>query len=373
MGKWVEKSHDDMLISKMRTLFDSVCMKIQGESPEEEFNFETFVEVFDEKDKFIRRLFEFLVKETINKRRRFEAATRYNGNHHNVLGSLSSFYSSPYSYPPPQISSTSYSNHTSSRPLLSSNSLSSSENSSPLLNSETSSFYPPPPPSMPESSSLLSTSPPQEDHFLGNSLGSIQFSNLTSSSASAASNRAPSVNTHRTVTIPIETSHSHPSATNPSSESLSFSSPRHPNRLTQLIAVNTFLTSMMRNRSSSTSDSDTLPPSEDHRNQPLPAAASLDPPHPIRNSLLSRSPRNNAYRSYRTYVEVARRALRSSLMHAQRQIDVRDPSFDLESSSLVSQEDLASLDINNSGWTSSTHLIPPYLPNDTDGNGEDLL
>ncbi|KAJ3281938.1 hypothetical protein HK104_011183 [Borealophlyctis nickersoniae] len=69
MGKWVEKSYDEEVLRKVKRLFTKTLEKVDKEIPEGAFGFEDFVDMWDENDLFIRRLFEFLVKETYYKKR----------------------------------------------------------------------------------------------------------------------------------------------------------------------------------------------------------------------------------------------------------------------------------------------------------------
>eukprot|EP01135_Chromosphaera_perkinsii_P011268 Nk52_evm49s2367 gene=Nk52_evmTU49s2367 len=94
MGKWAEISHDELFLTKVKCLFEDVekaRRELQSRdrgnrsqrdywpstSEGDDFSFEKFVEVFDEQDKFVKRLFEFLMKETHNKYRRRQAETQY--------------------------------------------------------------------------------------------------------------------------------------------------------------------------------------------------------------------------------------------------------------------------------------------------------
>eukprot|EP00127_Corallochytrium_limacisporum_P007210 Clim_evm83s243 gene=Clim_evmTU83s243 len=68
MGKWVEKNYELELLRKIKVIFADVQQKL-GDDSSSSVTFENFVEGFDEKDKFTRRLFEFLVKETTGRHR----------------------------------------------------------------------------------------------------------------------------------------------------------------------------------------------------------------------------------------------------------------------------------------------------------------
>ncbi|ORX78699.1 hypothetical protein K493DRAFT_102826 [Basidiobolus meristosporus CBS 931.73] len=70
MGKWAEKSYDDELLRKMKKLFNEVSEKSEKDNAEPSISYQSFVESFDENDHFIRRLFEFLVKDTTQRHRK---------------------------------------------------------------------------------------------------------------------------------------------------------------------------------------------------------------------------------------------------------------------------------------------------------------
>lgn len=70
MGKWAEKSYDDELVRKIKVIFNGIEKKLEKDNPNSTFGFENFVETFDVNDKFVQRMFEFLVKETAQSHRR---------------------------------------------------------------------------------------------------------------------------------------------------------------------------------------------------------------------------------------------------------------------------------------------------------------
>ncbi|OZJ06856.1 hypothetical protein BZG36_00145 [Bifiguratus adelaidae] len=70
MGKWIEPAHEDELVRKFKFLFAVAKEKIQAECRDDSYTFENFVEALDENDKFVRRLFEFLIRDTCQRRSR---------------------------------------------------------------------------------------------------------------------------------------------------------------------------------------------------------------------------------------------------------------------------------------------------------------
>mmetsp|Transcript_9769 Transcript_9769/g.16999 ORF Transcript_9769/g.16999 Transcript_9769/m.16999 type:complete len:211 (+) Transcript_9769:106-738(+) len=92
MGKWVEEDPHRMLMRKIKGLFYETQRKMKTEHPENNMSFDQFAEHFDSKDRFTRRLFEFLVKETSIRAREKQLADTANAvsaslQHYSFLGS----------------------------------------------------------------------------------------------------------------------------------------------------------------------------------------------------------------------------------------------------------------------------------------------
>ncbi|KAG0371406.1 hypothetical protein BC939DRAFT_139653 [Gamsiella multidivaricata] len=81
MGRPVGRNLEDELMTKIKTLFDRILDTVNKENPAYAFDFEQFVDCFDENDHFTKRVFEFLVKET---------AQRYRSVHPNAQNSAHS-------------------------------------------------------------------------------------------------------------------------------------------------------------------------------------------------------------------------------------------------------------------------------------------
>ncbi|KAG0264419.1 hypothetical protein BG011_006895 [Mortierella polycephala] len=75
MGRPVGRNLEDEMMTKIRKLFDQILDTVNKENPTYTFDFEQFVDCFDESDHFTKRVFEFLVKET---------AQRYRSSHPNA-------------------------------------------------------------------------------------------------------------------------------------------------------------------------------------------------------------------------------------------------------------------------------------------------
>ncbi|KAF9956812.1 hypothetical protein BGZ70_009761 [Mortierella alpina] len=75
MGRPVGRNLEDEMMAKIKTLFDKILETVNKENPNYTFDFEQFVDCFDENDHFTKRVFEFLVKET---------AQRYRSRHPNA-------------------------------------------------------------------------------------------------------------------------------------------------------------------------------------------------------------------------------------------------------------------------------------------------
>ncbi|KAF9188217.1 hypothetical protein BGZ51_000744 [Haplosporangium sp. Z 767] len=75
MGRPVGRNLEDEMMTKIRKLFDQILDTVNKENPTYTFDFEQFVDCFDENDHFTKRVFEFLVKET---------AQRYRSSHPNA-------------------------------------------------------------------------------------------------------------------------------------------------------------------------------------------------------------------------------------------------------------------------------------------------
>ncbi|KAK9700766.1 hypothetical protein K7432_012042 [Basidiobolus ranarum] len=90
MGKWAEKSYDDELLRKMKKLFNEISEKSEKDNAEPPISYQSFVETFDENDHFIRRLFEFLVKDTTQRHRKKRSHQTYSElqRHHPNLSSI---------------------------------------------------------------------------------------------------------------------------------------------------------------------------------------------------------------------------------------------------------------------------------------------
>ncbi|GJJ69061.1 hypothetical protein EMPS_01407 [Entomortierella parvispora] len=69
MGRTVGRDLDREMMAKIHTLFDRILDTVNKENPNFTFDFEQFVDCFDEDDQFIKRVFQFLVKETAQRHR----------------------------------------------------------------------------------------------------------------------------------------------------------------------------------------------------------------------------------------------------------------------------------------------------------------
>ncbi|KAG0229426.1 hypothetical protein BGW42_001581 [Actinomortierella wolfii] len=69
MGRPVGRNLEEEMIVKIKRLFDKVLDSVNKENPNHCFDFEQFVDSFDENDHFTKRVFEFLVKETAQRYR----------------------------------------------------------------------------------------------------------------------------------------------------------------------------------------------------------------------------------------------------------------------------------------------------------------
>ncbi|KAF9274542.1 hypothetical protein BGZ68_000561 [Mortierella alpina] len=69
MGRPVGRNLEDEMMAKIKTLFDKILETVNKENPNNPFDFEQFVDCFDENDHFTKRVFEFLVKETAQRYR----------------------------------------------------------------------------------------------------------------------------------------------------------------------------------------------------------------------------------------------------------------------------------------------------------------
>ncbi|KAF9968426.1 hypothetical protein BGZ73_000133, partial [Actinomortierella ambigua] len=69
MGRPVGRNLEEEMIVKIKRLFDKVLDSVNKENPNYCFDFEQFVDCFDENDHFTKRVFEFLVKETAQRYR----------------------------------------------------------------------------------------------------------------------------------------------------------------------------------------------------------------------------------------------------------------------------------------------------------------
>eukprot|EP00123_Amoebidium_parasiticum_P001956 comp1316_c0_seq1/m.365 comp1316_c0_seq1/g.365 ORF comp1316_c0_seq1/g.365 comp1316_c0_seq1/m.365 type:complete len:157 (-) comp1316_c0_seq1:56-526(-) len=71
MGKLRDLQPEEILVKKFKDLFADIQRKNAEANPtgDDEMTFESFVENFDETDRFTRRLFEFVIKETRCRRR----------------------------------------------------------------------------------------------------------------------------------------------------------------------------------------------------------------------------------------------------------------------------------------------------------------
>ncbi|KAG0199830.1 hypothetical protein BGX28_006973 [Mortierella sp. GBA30] len=69
MGRPVGRNLEDEMMAKIKTLFDRILETVNKENPNYTFDFEQFVDSFDENDHFTKRVFEFLVKETAQRYR----------------------------------------------------------------------------------------------------------------------------------------------------------------------------------------------------------------------------------------------------------------------------------------------------------------
>ncbi|KAG0374058.1 hypothetical protein BGX24_010898, partial [Mortierella sp. AD032] len=69
MGRPVARNLEDEMMTKIKALFDRILDSVNKENPAYTFDFEQFVDCFDENDHFTKRVFEFLVKETAQRYR----------------------------------------------------------------------------------------------------------------------------------------------------------------------------------------------------------------------------------------------------------------------------------------------------------------
>ncbi|KAF9094769.1 hypothetical protein BGX23_001614 [Mortierella sp. AD031] len=69
MGRPVARNLEDEMMTKIKALFDRILDTVNKENPAYTFDFEQFVDCFDENDHFTKRVFEFLVKETAQRYR----------------------------------------------------------------------------------------------------------------------------------------------------------------------------------------------------------------------------------------------------------------------------------------------------------------
>jgi len=88
MGKFSEVFWEEELLRKFRLLFEETCEKLRRENPESSASFEDFVSSLDVDDKVTRRLFEFLVKETLSKSSQATNTTE-NNNHSTTTNNTS--------------------------------------------------------------------------------------------------------------------------------------------------------------------------------------------------------------------------------------------------------------------------------------------
>jgi len=65
MGKWAEATYEKELAEKLRKLFDETQERLSKDKPGTQFTFEEFVLGLNINDKMIQKIFEYLVKETI--------------------------------------------------------------------------------------------------------------------------------------------------------------------------------------------------------------------------------------------------------------------------------------------------------------------
>ncbi|KAG0014956.1 hypothetical protein BGZ80_010133 [Entomortierella chlamydospora] len=63
MGRPVVRNLEDEMMTKIKKLFDKILETVNKDNPTYTFEFEQFVDCFDENDQFTKRVFEFLVKE----------------------------------------------------------------------------------------------------------------------------------------------------------------------------------------------------------------------------------------------------------------------------------------------------------------------
>ncbi|KAF9348940.1 hypothetical protein BGX26_012703 [Mortierella sp. AD094] len=63
MGRPVARNLEDEMMTKIKKLFDKILETVNKDNPTYTFDFEQFVDCFDENDQFTKRVFEFLVKE----------------------------------------------------------------------------------------------------------------------------------------------------------------------------------------------------------------------------------------------------------------------------------------------------------------------
>ncbi|KAF9113103.1 hypothetical protein BGX27_002213 [Mortierella sp. AM989] len=74
MGRPIDRNLEDEMMTKIKKLFDKILESVNKDNPTYTFDFEQFVDSFDENDQFTKRVFEFLVK---------EIAQRYRSTHPN--------------------------------------------------------------------------------------------------------------------------------------------------------------------------------------------------------------------------------------------------------------------------------------------------
>ncbi|KAF9143531.1 hypothetical protein BGX30_000220 [Mortierella sp. GBA39] len=77
MGRPVARNLEDEMMTKIKALFDRILDTVNKENPQYTFDFEQFVDCFDENDHFTKRVFEFLVKETAQRYRSAHPQPQY--------------------------------------------------------------------------------------------------------------------------------------------------------------------------------------------------------------------------------------------------------------------------------------------------------